>query len=48
MIGFLKAEYLGIGREVKVDDEYTDSFEVTTGLWQGSMHIVTFAVFAVH
>ena len=27
-----KAEYLVIGREVNVDDEYSDSFEVTTGL----------------
>ena len=34
-IGFLKAAYLGISCEVKVGDEYCDSFEVTTGLRQG-------------
>ena len=35
MIDFLKAAYLGIRCEVKVGDEFSDSFEVTTGLRQG-------------
>ena len=34
-VGFLKAAYLGISCEVKVGDEYSDLFEVTTGLRQG-------------
>ena len=36
VIGFLKAAYSGIRCEVKFGDEYSDSFEVTTGLRQGS------------
>ena len=35
VIRFLTAAYLGIGCEVKVDNGYSDSFEVTTGLRQG-------------
>ena len=35
MIDFLKPTYLGIRCEVKVGDEFSDSFEVTTGLRQG-------------
>ena len=35
MIDFLKAAYLGIRCEVKVGDEFSDLFEVTTGLRQG-------------
>ena len=35
MIDFLKAAYLGIKCEVKVGDEFIDSFVVTTGLRQG-------------
>ena len=34
-IGFLKAAYLGMSCEVKVGDEFSHLFEVTTGLRQG-------------
>ena len=35
VIDFLKAAYLGIRCEVEVGDEFSDSFEVITGLRQG-------------